>query len=62
MSHAKPVTWDVKGTVTGDEAKGQAITTFNFDYFGLDKPSVFTVLTINDPIQLEIDLHLKRVP
>lgn len=58
----KPVTWDVKGTVTGDEAKGQAITTFNFDYFNLDKPSVFTVLTINDPIQLEIDLHLKRVP
>ena len=58
---AKPVTWDVKGTVNSDEATGQATTSFNFDYFNLNKPSVFTVLTIEDPIHLEIDLHLKRV-
>jgi polyisoprenoid-binding protein YceI len=58
----KPVTWDVKGTVNGDDATGQAATSFNFDYFNLNKPSVFTVLTIEDPIHLEIDLHLKRVP
>jgi len=58
----KPVTWDVKGTVTGDEATGQATTSFNFDYFNLSKPSVFVVLTVEDPIHLEIDLHLKRVP
>jgi polyisoprenoid-binding protein YceI len=58
----KPVTWDVKGTVNGDEATGQATTSFNFDYFNLSKPSVFVVLTVEDPIHLEIDLHLKRMP
>jgi polyisoprenoid-binding protein YceI len=57
----KPVTWDVKGMVNGDEATGQATTSFNFDYFNLSKPSVFVVLTVEDPIHLEIDLHLRRV-
>ena len=57
----KPVTWDVKGTITGDEAKGTATTSFTFAYFNLEKPNVFTVLSVEDTIKLELDLRLKRV-
>lgn len=57
----KPVTWDVTGTVKGDEATGTATTSFTFDYFNLTKPSVFTVLSVEDTIKLELDLHLRRV-
>jgi polyisoprenoid-binding protein YceI len=57
----KPVTWTVKGTIKGDEATGTASTSFNFAYFNLERPNVFTVLSIEDNITLEIDVHVKRV-
>ncbi len=57
----KPVTWDVKGRVEGDEAFGLATASFTFDYFNLTKPRVATVLSVEDTIKLEIDLHLRRV-
>ncbi|MEP7199508.1 MAG: YceI family protein [Chloroflexota bacterium] len=57
----KPVTWDVKGTLNGNDAKGTATTSFTWDYFNLSKPNVFTVLSVEDTIKLELDLHLRRV-
>lgn len=56
----KRVTWDAKGTVTGDEASGTATTSFNFAYFNLTRPSVPVVLSIEDNIKLELDVFLKR--
>ena len=57
----KPVTWDVTGTINGNEATGTASTTFTFAYFNLQKPSVGVVLSVEDNIKLEMDIHLRRV-
>jgi polyisoprenoid-binding protein YceI len=57
----KPVTWDVKGTIKGNDATGQATTNFTFGYFNMERPSVFSVLSIEDNIRLELDLHIRRV-
>ena len=56
----KPVTWEVKGEVKGGEARGQATTSFTFAYFNMTKPQVPVVLSVEDNIKLELDLHLKR--
>lgn len=57
----KQVTWDVTGTINGNDATGTATTSFNFAYFNLTKPSVGVVLSVEDNITLEMDLHLRRV-
>jgi len=57
----KSVTWDVTGTINGNEATGTASTTFTFAYFNLEKPSVGVVLSVEDNIKLEMDIHLRRV-
>ncbi len=57
----KPVTWDVTGTLNGGDATGTATTSFTFADFNLTKPSVFTVLSLEDTIKLELNLHLRRV-
>jgi polyisoprenoid-binding protein YceI len=56
----KPVTWDVTGTISGNEATGSATTSFTFEYFNLQKPSVGVVLSVEDNIKLEMDIHLQR--
>jgi len=56
----KPVTWDVKGKVQSDEAVGTATTSFTFAYFNLQQPRVPLVLSVEDTIRLELDLHLRR--
>lgn len=56
----KQVTWDVTGTVQNGEARGTAATSFTFAYFNLPKPNVPLVLSVEDTIKLELDLHLKR--
>jgi polyisoprenoid-binding protein YceI len=57
----KPVSWDVKGTIKGNDATGTATTSFTFGYFDMERPSVFTVLSIEDNIKLELDIHIQRV-
>jgi len=52
-------TWDATGTGKGNYATGTATTSFTFDYFSLSKPNVFTVLSLEDTIKLELDLHLR---
>jgi len=56
----KSIPWDVKLTVTGNDAKGQATTSFKFAFFNIEPPRVPTVLSIEDNIKLEIDLTLKK--
>ena len=56
----KPVTWDVQGTVNGNTATGTATTSFTFEDFGLTRPNVARVLSIEDNIKLELDWTLQR--
>ena len=55
------VTWDTTARFTPNGLTGTAKTAFTFSYFGLDKPSVFVVLTVDDTIRLELDFTASRV-
>ncbi len=57
----KSVTWNVQAKIQGNDASGQAQTTFNFEYFNLTPPRVAAVLSVVDNIQLEMVFHLQRV-
>lgn len=56
----KPVTWDVSGTINGDQATGTATVTFKFADFNLTQPRVPVVLSIEDHITLQLDLVLQK--
>jgi polyisoprenoid-binding protein YceI len=56
----KPVTWDVSGTINGDQATGTATVTFKFADFNLNQPRVPVVLSIEDHITLQLDLVLQK--
>lgn len=56
----KEVTWDVTGTVENGKAVGQAKTRFTFEDFNLTRPQVPVVLSIEDHIDLELDLTLQQ--
>ncbi|HEX9165769.1 MAG TPA: YceI family protein [Gemmatimonadales bacterium] len=55
-----PVTWQVTMTVSGGTAAGSAVTKFTFADFGMTKPSVAAVLSVEDTITLEYDFRLER--
>lgn len=54
----RPTTWDVSAEASGVGYTGSASTTFTFDTFGLTKPRVAVVLTVEDTITLEYDFNL----
>ena len=54
----KPVTWDVVTEVSDNALTGTAKTSFTFADFGLTQPRVPVVLSVDDTIRLELDLHL----
>lgn len=56
----KPVTWDVSGAINGDQATGTAKTSFKFEDFNLQQPHISVVLSIEDNINLEMDITLQR--
>ncbi len=56
----RPVTWDVTGQVEGKDITGQATTSFTFEDFGMSRPRVAVVLSVEDNIRLEVDFHLVR--
>jgi protocatechuate 3,4-dioxygenase beta subunit/polyisoprenoid-binding protein YceI len=60
LTVTRPVTWNVTGTINGDQAVGQATTSFTFADFNLTKPSVPIVLSVEDEIRLEVDVTLRR--
>ena len=52
----RPVVWDATAEVREDgTASGQASVEFTFADFGMDKPSVAIVLSVEDTIRLELD-------
>ena len=50
----RPVTWDVTAEF-GDAITGIAVIDITFEQFGMDKPSVAIVVSVEDTIRLEID-------
>ncbi len=56
----RSTTWDVTMTVAGNTLTGTATTSFTFEDFGLTKPRVARVMSVEDTIKLEYDLTLVR--
>lgn len=57
----KPSTWDVTATVQGAEVTGQATTSIKFEDFGMTPPRAAVVLSVQDDVKLELDVHLRAV-
>ena len=59
----REVTWDAMADFAGDGAvAGFASVEFAFDDFGMDKPRVAVVLSVEDTIRLELDFAGTIVP
>jgi len=56
----KEVTLNGYATFSKDLISGRAVTEFTFATFGLPKPTLARLLSVDDKIQLEIDFKLKR--
>ena len=56
----KEVTLNGYATYSKDLVAGRAMTDFTFSTFGLTKPSLARLLSVDDKIQLEINFKLKR--
>jgi polyisoprenoid-binding protein YceI len=56
----KEVTLNGYATYSKDVVAGRANTDFTFATFGLTKPSLARLLSVDDKIQLELDFKLKR--
>jgi polyisoprenoid-binding protein YceI len=54
------VTWDVVATFSPQQVAGRAITTFTFEKFGIPKPSLARLMSVDDNINLELELRLRR--
>jgi polyisoprenoid-binding protein YceI len=54
----KPMVWDVTAQVDGRDVVGQATTSFTWVDFGLAKPHVSVVLSVDDTVKLQVNLHL----
>jgi polyisoprenoid-binding protein YceI len=53
-------TWQVTATASDGGYRGSAKTSFTFEEFGLTKPRVAMVLSVEDTIGLELDFHFVR--
>ena len=56
----KPVTWNVVATFTNAIVAGRATTTLLFADFGMSKPSLARLLSVDDKIQLEVEIRCRR--
>jgi polyisoprenoid-binding protein YceI len=54
------VTWNVVATFGNDQVAGRATTTLLFPTFGMTKPSLARLLSVDDKIDLEIEFKCKR--
>ena len=55
-----PTTWDVTAQFSPQDVTGSGSTSVTLDQFGMQKPRVFTVLSIEDSIKLELDFRAVR--
>jgi polyisoprenoid-binding protein YceI len=58
----RPAVWEVQAQVNGGAATGTAATQVTLADFGMQKPIVGPILSIDDTITLELDFHVVRVP
>ena len=56
----KEITWSIIATFSGDNVAGRANTTFDFATFALPKPQLARLLSVDDKINLEVELRAKR--
>lgn len=56
----RPATWNVDAMFAPSEVSGTARTILRLANYGMEKPRVFFVLTIEDDIKLEIDFKATR--
>ena len=54
----KEVTWNVIATFGGGHVSGRADTELTFDTFGIPKPKLARLLSVDDAIKLEIELRM----
>jgi polyisoprenoid-binding protein YceI len=54
----RPVVWDVQAQLNGGSATGTASTQVTLADFGMPKPSVARIMSIDDTITLELDFHV----
>jgi polyisoprenoid-binding protein YceI len=54
------VTWNVVATFRDEVVAGRANTEFTFAQFGIPKPQLARLLSVDDTIKLEVELRLKR--
>jgi polyisoprenoid-binding protein YceI len=54
------VTWQGIATFNKDQVAGRATTNFTFATFGLAKPTLARLLSVDDKIQLEVTFKFKR--
>lgn len=57
----REVTWEVSGEATEEEVRGLASTRITFQDFGLERPRVAVVLSVEETIRLELDFVLLAV-
>jgi polyisoprenoid-binding protein YceI len=58
----KELTWLVVTTFSGDNIGGRAKTTFDFATFALPKPQLARLLSVDDKINLDVEIRAKRIP
>lgn len=56
----KPVTWNVVATFGNDAVAGRATTSFPFSDFGMAKPTLARLLSVDDKIELEVEFRASR--
>ena len=56
------VTWNIIATFNGEQVAGHASTEFTFAKFGVPKPQLARLLSVDDKVGLEMELKFKRTP
>ncbi|HET7698815.1 MAG TPA: YceI family protein [Vicinamibacterales bacterium] len=56
----KEATWNVVATFGNDTVGGRATTTIDFASYGMTKPSLARLMSVDDKIELEIEFRCKR--
>lgn len=58
----REVTWNVVSTFAPQQVAGRAETSFTFETFGIPKPQLARLLSVDDTIRLEVDFRFRRLP
>ncbi len=58
----RPVSWEATATVNGSTIAGRATTRLKFGDFGMERPRVMVVLSVEDDIKLEYDFRFVAAP